>query len=188
MTRGDRPDRAAAFEAYLQLGANRSLEKLHARLAADYASAPCLRSLKTWSSEGAWPLRVRERADLVRILASTDGVPINRDTAAAMHRVAYELMVKALKMAGKVKDGDANTLAIVADVAIRISKHALDVERGRPPSAERLQELMASIGKANPSDANITPMPGAATPEDQAKPSILRQFDQILGAAKDRVH
>lgn len=184
MSRTDWPSHEEAFLHYLELGEARSLGKLAKSYEGKYDPVPTVSTLKQWSKAGNWQIRAKEHdiqtAALVMTRVTEETAEGHLDMAKAMHSVAYQLMGKALRMASKAKDGNVQDAAVVADIGLKISKQALDTERGRPPSAERLAELMKTIG-VDPASTKVTAMPGAAEPAGPAKPSILRQFEAITG-------
>jgi hypothetical protein len=195
MTRRDRPTPEEAFADYLALGPERSIAKLCELYADTCASPPALRTLKNWSAEGAWRHRVVEHAAqvgaLVQSMAAESGSQAHLDMARSLHAAGNQMIAKIVAMVEGIQGGDVAQANVITDIALKLSKHALEIERGRPPSTERLREIMDSIPKPEgDKGGDVTELPAGGTPTapPQSTDSILRQFDAITGADKGKPH
>lgn len=112
-----------AFDAYWELGAERSLARLHQALEAA-GSAPTLRTLEEWSSRFQWQDRIgrlerdaREAADEARITAV-------REMQERQAREALLLQQKGAQWLGALEPGDVS-----AEAAIRAVIEGARLER-----------------------------------------------------------
>jgi hypothetical protein len=195
MKRANLPSREQALIDYIALGVDRSLSKLHVfyKETLGPERAPGLTALKNWSRQGDWQIRVHEHelqvSGLVQSLAIEGTAEAHLDMARNLHNAGNRLITKIVAMVERVRGGDVAQANVITDIALKLSKHALEIERGRPPSTERLREIMDSIPKPEgDKGGDVTELPAGGTPTapPQSTDSILRQFDAITGADKGR--
>jgi hypothetical protein len=106
------------------------------------------------------------------------------DMARDLHIASRRLIAKLLEMVDALQDGSLADASRLADIAIALSRHGLEIQRGQRPSAERLDEIAKLLPGADAS--NVAKVPSRAEPAKTD--SILKQFDAIIGATKGKVH
>ncbi len=176
-----RVDPDTALAAYLAMGQGRSLAKLARQYCEASTKNGSIGNLQYWSRKFAWAERAKEHDAQVAGRTSEKAI----ETQASERASVFDAMQSEVRhILGKLHDNlqrvsvkTIEDLERLADVAIKLSAHSLDIQRGRQPDPDLVEALVREKLLANGTTDRATAPP---TPRElnDAVDRALKEYDE----------
>ncbi len=141
-----RVDPDTALAAYLAMGQGRSLAKLARQYCEASAKNGSIGNLQYWSRKFAWAERAKEHDAQVAGRTSEKAIEALASERASVFDVMQtevrDILAKLHDNLKRVSVKTIEDLERLADVAIKLSAHSLDIQRGRQPDPDLVAALV----------------------------------------------
>ncbi len=173
-----------ALARFVALGPSRTLPRLRERYCREAGVIPpALSTLKRWSRADEWQDRAKEHDIQVASRTSEKAIEAQASDRASvfdsMQNEVRDLLAKMHQNLKRVTIKTVEDLERLADVAIKLSAHSLDIQRGQQPDPDLVAALVREKMLGN-GTIDRAAAPPTATELHDAVDKALREYEDTV--------